>query len=126
MGTTVGPQTSSCTTIDGPGQGRPACLSPTAHIASLTMVALTEHHQSSMCQWCQILYQPQKKPRTVTKTSFRLSLRSSASSLWDHQIQELLALPSHRDVKCDQDTGRRRWSSELYSGVPLTSTPLVT
>merc|ERR1712012_1511075 len=65
----------------------------------LTMVALTEHHQSSMCQWCQILYQPQKKPRTVTKTSFRLSLRSSASSLWDHQIQVLLALPSHRDVK---------------------------
>merc|ERR1719411_401298 len=58
----------------------------------------------------------------MMKTSFRLS----PSFLRDHQIQELLALPSHRDVKCDQDTGRRRWSSEVSSGVPPTSTPLVT
>merc|ERR1719208_289588 len=46
----------------------------------------------------------------MMKTSFRLSPKSSASFLRDHQIQELLALPSHRDVKCDHDTGRRRWS----------------
>merc|ERR1719414_1557959 len=60
----------------------------------------------------------------MMKTSFRLSPKSSASFLRDHQIQELSALPSHRDVKCDQDTERRRWSSELSSGVPPTSTPL--
>merc|ERR1719414_1146738 len=61
----------------------------------------------------------------MMKTSFRLSPKSSASFLRDHQIQELSALPPHRDVKCDQDTGRR-WSSELSSGAPPTSTPLVT